>query len=110
MRSVDERAENRGRPGRHLLWTVPVGLALGLPFWAWAGLSWCGISGCSGGGFGVYTDFVGDAIACTVIAGLLLAGAIAAVPWSRSFSIRLAIALVIATAYAMAGAIITHLH
>jgi hypothetical protein len=41
---------------------------------------------------------------------LLLAGAIAAVPWSRSFSIRLAIALVIATAYAMAGAIITHLH
>jgi hypothetical protein len=110
MTSVDARPGGRKRPGLHLLWTVPVGIALGLPFWAWAGLSWCGISGCSGGGFGVHTDSVGDAIACTIVAGLLLATAIAAVPWFRPFVGRLAISVVIASGYAIAGAIITHLH
>jgi hypothetical protein len=104
----DVEPAGRRRPGLHLLWTIPLGIALGFPFWRWAALSWCGISGCGGGGFGVTTAFVGDAIVCAIIACLILAAAIAAVPWSRSFNIRLVIALVIATVYATAGAIITH--
>jgi len=95
---------------KHLWWTVPLAIVLGLPLWAWAGLSWCGISGCSGGGFGVDLRFVGTAVTCTVVAGVLMATAIAAVPWFRPVVGRLFIALGIGAAYAVVGAVITHSH
>ena len=95
---------------KHLWWTIPVAVVLGLPLWVVAGLSWCGISGCSGGGFGVDSRFVGTAIACAIAAGSLMSIAIVSVPWFHSFSGRLLIALGIGAAYAALGAIITQSH
>ena len=37
---------------RKLWWTVPLSVLLSLPQWMVASFAWCGISGCSGGGFG----------------------------------------------------------
>jgi hypothetical protein len=112
IESDQAKPRKRMHPSLHLFWAVPVALAAGYPVWVVAAFSWCGISGCSGGGFGVYTDFVGLAIACAILAGVLLAATIAAVPWSQSWSrflaIRLVIAVGIGTAYAIAGAILTH--
>jgi hypothetical protein len=83
---------------------------LGVPLWSVAGLSWCGISGCTGGGFGVDSRYVGTAVACTISAGVLMFVAIAAVPWFRSVVGRLFIALGIGTAYALLGTFISHQH
>jgi hypothetical protein len=107
----DSKINGRGSSrAKHLWWTVPVAIVLGLPLWAWAGLSWCGISGCSGGGFGVDSRYVGTAVACTISAGVLMFVAIAAVPWFRPLVGRLFIALGIGAAYAVLGAVITHSH
>jgi hypothetical protein len=104
---IDDRSSSMTK---HLWWTVPVATVLGLPLWAWAGLSWCGISGCTGGGFGVDSRYVGTALACTISAGVLMFVAIAAVPWFRPVVGRLLIALGIGAAYAILGALITHSH
>jgi hypothetical protein len=115
LRDVERRNANPRKqlpPGLHLLWTVPLALVLSYPLWVLAAFTWCGISGCSGGGFGVDTGSAGIAIKCTILAGVLMAVAIAAVPWSRPWPrflvIRLIIAVGIGTAYAIAGAILTH--
>lgn len=98
--------KNRTNPkAKHLLWTVPVAIVLGLPLWVLAGLSWCGISGCSGGGFGVDSRYVSTAVVCTIAVGALMSIAIVAVPWFRPVSGRLLIALGIGAAYAALGAI-----
>lgn len=95
---------------KHLWWTVPLAIVLGLPLWALAGFSWCGISGCSGGGFGVTSSLVGTAVTCTIVAGLLMFVAIAAVPWFRPVVGRLFIALGIGAVYAVVGALVTQSH
>jgi hypothetical protein len=111
MSSAEEKTGKQKPPALHLLWTVPLALLLGYPLWVAAEFTWCGISGCGGGGFGEYTDMAGIAVASTVLAGLLLATAIAAVPWSQSRArflvIRLVIAFGIGTAYAIAGVFLT---
>ncbi|MDQ1584144.1 MAG: hypothetical protein QOF36_2198 [Microbacteriaceae bacterium] len=107
-----EKPGKQTHPALHLFWAVPVALIVGYPLWVVAAFSWCGISGCGGGGFGVDTTYAGVAIACAILAGVLLATVIAAVPWSRGWSrffvTRLVIAVVIGAAYAIAGAILTH--
>ena len=104
---LDGRANSMAK---HLLWTAPLAIVLALPLWALAGLSWCGISGCSGGGLGVDSSFVGTAVTCSIVAGVLMSVAIAAVPWFRPRVGRLFIALGIGAAYAVAGAVITQSH
>jgi hypothetical protein len=77
----DSKFDDRGRSmTKHLWWTVPVAIVLGLPLWVLAGLSWCGISGCSGGGFGVDSRHADIAVTCTISSGVLMSVAIAAVP------------------------------
>jgi hypothetical protein len=48
----------------------------------WAAIARCGVSGCSGGGFGVSRHTVTSAVGFTVSA-LILAFRIAMVPWAR---------------------------
>jgi hypothetical protein len=86
------------RGARHLLWTVPLTLILCAPLWVFAAISLCGISGCSGGGFGVSTIGRGTTwLLCAVIGGLLTLP-IALVPWLRPWWARIGIALVVGAA------------
>jgi hypothetical protein len=107
----DSKVADLGKSrAKHLWWTVPLAFVLGVPLWSVAGLTWCGISGCTGGGFGVDSRHVNIAVGCTISAGVLMFVAIAAVPWFRSVVGRLFIALGIGAAYAILGAVITHSH
>lgn len=49
-----------------------------------ASLTWCGVSGCSGGGFGRISDpDVPVAVAFLVVAGAIVGLPVGLVPWSR---------------------------
>lgn len=57
-------------------------------------IAWCGVSGCSGGGFGRISDpSVGIAVGASVIAGVFWFVALAVPPWQRSTRVRLVVAI-----------------
>lgn len=93
---------------RHLRWTVPLAVLLSLPQWFVAGFAWCGISGCSGGGFGVYTGAEWLAVTMTVVNGFILTVAVFAVPWLYPTGKRALIALAAGTLFGLLGAAVTH--
>lgn len=93
---------------RHLRRTVPLAVLLSLPQWLVAGLAWCGISGCSGGGFGVSTGTEWLAVTMSVVNGLILAVAVFAVRWLYPTRRRALIALAAGTLFGLLGAAVTH--
>ncbi len=89
----------------HLLWTLPLATALSAGPLYWGTLAVCGVSGCSGGGFGPSYGPDHHWIIAFVVVGLLYATAVIAVPWGR-FGLRLAIGL--AAGVMVAGYLIVH--
>lgn len=93
---------------RNLWWTVPLAVLLSLPQWLVAGLAWCGISGCSGGGFGVSAGTEWLAVIMSVVNGLILALAVFAVRWLYPTRRRALIALAAGALFGLLGAAVTH--
>jgi len=93
---------------RKLWWTVPLAVLLSLPQWMVAGFAWCGISGCSGGGFGVATGSEWIAVILSVVNGLILAVAVFAVRWLYPIRKRAFVALAAGTLFGLVGAVVTH--
>jgi hypothetical protein len=93
---------------RKLWWAVPLAVLLSLPQWMVAGFFWCGISGCSGGGFGVATGTEWVAGILSVVNGVILAVAVFAVRWLYPTWKRALIALAAGTLFGLVGAAITH--
>lgn len=77
----------RRRGWLHLLWVMPVPLAIACGLLLVADISVCGVSGCTGGGFGVSRD-----TSTTVLAllGAVLVTAVPAmlVPWHPRTTVR----------------------
>ncbi|WP_426989839.1 hypothetical protein [Pseudarthrobacter sp. Y6] len=96
------------RKVRNLWWTVPLAVLLSLPQWLVAGFAWCGISGCSGGGFGVATGTEWLAVTMSVVNGFIFAVAVFAVPWLYPTGRRALIALAAGTLFGLLGAAVTH--
>lgn len=86
-----------------LWWTVPLAVLLSLPQWMVAGFSWCGISGCSGGGFGVVTGTEWVAVILSVVNGFILAVAAFAVRWLYPTRKRALVALAAGTLFGLVG-------
>lgn len=79
----------------HLLWSIPAAVAYAAVPLFLASLEKCGISGCSGGGYGVsYGDPVVTMSLVLVAVGILVTPIIA-VPWIRSWKVRLVTAVII---------------
>lgn len=93
---------------RKLWWTVPLAVVLSLPQWMVASFAWCGISGCSGGGFGVATGTEWVAVILSVVNGVILAVAVFAVRWLYPTRKRALIALAAGTLFGLVGAAVTH--
>ncbi len=76
-----------------LVLTIPVALIGTAVLRSIITIAWCGISGCSGGGFGRSSEpSVVAAVGASAIVGVLWFGALAAVPWLAPAKVRLAIA------------------
>lgn len=94
----------RPRAALHLLWTVP--LAIGMSFIAlfWMVLNWCGVSGCSGGGFGRISN---PSLPAVLFGGVLMGMswfvALAVVPWHRRRGLRMALSAAVAVVLAVLG-------
>lgn len=93
---------------RKLLWTVPLAVLLTVPQWLVAMFAWCGISGCSGGGFGVSTGSEWLAVTLSAVNGLIVAVAVFAVPWLYPTGRRVLVAVAAGLLFALAGAAYTH--
>ena len=77
-----DRAVVRPRRLLHLLWTVPLAVALSLLPMLYGGINICGVSGCTGGGFGVsYGDELVNWV-CAAIVAVVVTAAIGAIPWA----------------------------
>ncbi|UEL29419.1 hypothetical protein [Pseudarthrobacter sp. L1SW] len=93
---------------RNLLWVVPAAVLLSLPQWFVASFAWCGVSGCSGGGFGVARGGEWIAASLSAVNGLILAVAVFVVPWFYPTGRRVLVALIAGTLFALLGAAVTH--
>jgi hypothetical protein len=93
---------------RNLLWAVPTAVLLSLPQWLVASFAWCGISGCSGGGFGVARGGEWIAVSLSVVNGLIFAVAVFVVPWLYPKGRRVLVSLTAGALFALLGAAITH--
>ena len=96
------------RQALHLLWAVPVAIVVCLPAAAIAGISWCGISGCSGGGYGLDTSDAGLAIHACIFAAVAMAVPFALIPWLKPRTIRIILALPIGALWGLLMAVVTH--
>jgi hypothetical protein len=102
------RMQGMNQNRRHLWWTVPLAVLLSLPQWLVAGFAWCGISGCSGGGFGVATGTEWVAVSLSCVNGLIFAVAVFAVPWLHPTRKRAVIAITAGALFGLIGAAVTH--
>lgn len=96
------------RQALHLLWAVPVAVIVCLPAAALAGISWCGISGCSGGGYGLDTSDARFAIRACIFAAVVMALPFALVAWLKPRTVRIVLALAIGTLWGLLMAVVTH--
>lgn len=81
----------------HLLWMVPAVLVTIRGGATIAAIAKCGVSGCSGAGFGVSADPV-LAVATVVVAGAVSGAIFFFVPWARNRVLRAVVALTVAMA------------
>lgn len=73
----------------HLLWTLPLAVAASaLPFF-YGAINVCGVSGCTGGGFGVSYGSEAAIWACAIAIALFFGLAVGAVPWARPHRVHL---------------------
>jgi hypothetical protein len=92
-----ESADRRvGLGSLHLLWTVPLALAVGYFPAALVRFERCGIRECLGEATGFDSSVAPSAVGVAVLAATAMFAALAATPWLRPTRWRLATALVVA--------------
>ncbi|TFC96750.1 MULTISPECIES: hypothetical protein [Cryobacterium] len=86
----------------HLFWALPIPVVFSSVLLISALWDFCGISGCTGGGFGISRDIdgtIGNLLPIPFLIGL----PIFLVPWSPNRWVRAVVALVIGVAFAGLG-------
>lgn len=91
---TDQRPPTSLRGGLHLLWTIPLALVVTAVAAFWMTLTWCGVSGCSGGGFGRISDpSLPSVLGAAVVVVLVWWAAVAVPRWHRVRLLRIAVGL-----------------
>jgi hypothetical protein len=84
------------RRALHLLWTIPLAALVSLPLVFLASISLCGISGCTGGGFGVDTDYESQTWVFVGVVGVMFFLAVYLPRWLYPVRLRTIVAAVVA--------------
>ena len=87
------------RTWSHLLWALPFPVAVSSVLLISALWDFCGINGCTGGGFGISRD-IGGTIGNLAPIPFLIGLPIFLVPWSHKRGVRQVVALLIGVAFA----------
>jgi hypothetical protein len=102
MTPGDPSGGERRHPGLALLWALPLAVIVGVGTWIPTAIALCGISGCTGGGFGVSWD-PADGVIGLVVGGAIVAIPIVLVRWTKNRALRWAIAAAAGLVFAAAG-------
>ena len=86
----------------HLLWALPIPVGVSAVLLISALWDFCGINGCTGGGFGISRD-VGGTIGNLLPIPFLIGLPIFLVPWAPNRWVRAVVALVIGVTFAGLG-------
>ena len=104
-RSATKPSRTGKRCWSPLWWAFPLAFVVALPLWWAAGFSMCGISGCSGGGFGVSDSGRGSVLPILVLSGAVLALPVVLTHWHPRRGVRVAVGLGVAVTWAGANVI-----
>jgi hypothetical protein len=94
--AVRVRQSGFTRSSLHLIWTVPLALAIGYPLWFAARLGWCGFGGCWGTTANSQQLGFASGIALAIVCAGLIFAAVAAPSWVKPWWIRWVVALLLA--------------
>lgn len=101
MTQTHDRPE--GKPGfftrhpcAHFLWASPLAFFCGLYVFVLAAISVCGVSGCSGGGYGVSRGDPVETALLVTVGAVVMTLPIGAIPWHTKFAVRVTTMLAIA--------------
>lgn len=94
--SAQESRRSRRKHWSPLWWALPLAFVFALPLLALASLEMCGISGCTGGGFGVTDIGRGAVIPILAVSGLVLGLPLVLTRWHPRLGVRLAVGLGVA--------------
>ncbi|MBG6215179.1 hypothetical protein RCH23_003078 [Cryobacterium sp. CAN_C3] len=94
--------ESKERTWLHLLWALPIPVVVSSVLLISALWDYCGISGCTGGGFGISRD-IGGTIGNLAPIPFLIGLPIFLVPWSPKRGVRALVALLTGLAFAGLG-------
>lgn len=98
-------ARRRGSDARHLLWAVPLAVVVSGGATLLAAVAWCGVSGCSGGGFGPDTSTRWVGWLLLLGAGAVLAAPVAVVAWTARRGVRVAAGAVVGAGWVVWAAL-----
>jgi hypothetical protein len=104
-RSARKPSRTEKRRWSPLWWALPLAFVVVLPLWWVAGFSMCGISGCSGGGFGVSDIGRGSVLPILAVSGAVLALPVVLTHWHARRWVRVAVGLGVAATWAGANVI-----
>lgn len=95
--TIDTPPSRRRLRPLNLLWIAPAAVFVDLECLLIAKIAKCGVSGCSGAGFGVHRD-PGTVVAAIIGSGLVTGALLVFVPWHRRRAVRIAVAVLGAAA------------
>jgi hypothetical protein len=96
------RQKKRGSP---LWWALPVAFLVAILLLIVAGFEMCGISGCTGGGFGAAESGRGAVIPLLAVGGLVIALPLVLTHWHPILSVRLTVGFVSAATWTLVNAV-----
>lgn len=103
MPSPSEQDRRVRHPAAPLWWALPLALLVAIPIQVLASFMVCGISGCSGGGFGRTDDLRVPAMVAFAVSGAVVALPVWLVPWHPRRGVRLPVAAGVGVAVALLG-------
>jgi len=82
-------------PAIHFLWAAPLAIVGGIYCFFMAAINVCGISGCSGGGYGVSRGDPAETAMFVIIGSVVWMLPVGLIPWTESRTVRVTTMLVL---------------
>lgn len=104
-RSTETSSGSQRKRISPLWWALPVAFLVAILLLSVASIAMCGISGCSGGGFGVTDSMRGAVIPLLAVGGLVIALPLVLIHWHPRLAVRVTVGLGVAVTWTLVIAV-----